>query len=114
MWGGQRRATGSTAAAFTPLRLDKDEVPFAAEREAEARLDGAQRLNFDPLLAIAYDREYLARGETRLVARIDGLLPGQKISPSASQTSGTVLVVAHLGYGPRPEPRPGVNGRGGV
>jgi hypothetical protein len=111
MWVGNLRANASTPVAFTRILLGKDELPFAAQREAEARLDGAGRLDFDPLLAIAYDRKYLAPGETRLVARLDGILPGQEIEPSASQTSGTVLVVAHLGYGPRTEPRPDRNAR---
>ena len=58
---------------------------------------------------LALDPENLDPGETRLVARIDEVLPGETVSPAASQVRGATLVVAHLEYGPLPKPRPDVN-----
>ena len=48
-------------------------------------------------------------GEMRLVARIDEVLPGETITPAASQVRGATLVVAHLTYAPRPEPQQDAN-----
>jgi hypothetical protein len=50
-------------------------------------------------------------GEIRLVARIDEVLPGQTITPAASQIRGANLVVAHLDYAPPSEPIPDDNTR---
>ena len=49
--------------------------------------------------AIALDPKYMEKGEMRLVARIDEVLSGEKISPVASQVKGATLIVAHLRYG---------------
>ena len=45
------------------------------------------------------------------MGRIDEVLPGESVSPAASQVRGGVLVVAHLAYGPPPEPQPDLNVR---
>ena len=49
------------------------------------------------------------RDEVRLVGRMDGALPGVDTDPSASQTAGAALVVAHLQWGPRPSAEPDAN-----
>jgi len=48
------------------------------------------------------------------VARVDDVLPGQSITPAASQVRGATLVVAHLEYAPRPEPKRDLNIRQAV
>ena len=63
------------------------------------------------MFRLALDVKSFEPGEKRLVARIDEVLPGETISPAASQVRGGVLVVAHLDYGPRPEPLPDLNTR---
>ena len=50
-------------------------------------------------------------GEERLVARVDEVLPGETITPAASQVRGATLVVAHLDYAPLPAPQKDANTR---
>ncbi len=56
------------------------------------------------MFRLALDQKNIDNGETRLVARVDELLPGEAITPSASQVRGATLVVAHLRYAPLPTP----------
>jgi hypothetical protein len=74
-------------------------------------LQKAPRLNLEPMFGLALDVTKFEPGEKRLVARIDEVLAGETTSPAASQIRGAVLVVAHLDYGPRPEPLPDLNTR---
>jgi hypothetical protein len=108
-WVGPLRAGESAAIAFEPQPLAEDEVLFATQRKAEAAQSAAAPLDVDPLFQLACDAKNIAPGETRLVGRIDAMLPGQTVSPAASQSSGTTLVVAHLEYADRPPPRPDQN-----
>ena len=48
------------------------------------------------MFRLALDPKNIDEGETRLVARVDEVLPGQTITPAASQVRGATLVVAHL------------------
>ena len=109
IWIGDLGPSDSQAASFLPLRVGENEIPFAVERQAAARRQSAERLDIDELLRLAYDPKLIAPGETRLIGRVDGVLPGQTITPVASQLRGATLVVAHLGYGPRPPARPDAN-----
>lgn len=88
--------------------LLSDKPPFAQERNEEARLEG-ERLNLETMFRLALDPLQLEEGETRLVGRIDEVLPGQTITPDASQVRGAALVVAHLQYAPPPPPRMDLN-----
>ncbi len=111
-WIGELRPGQSVAlGALPPLLLKQDEVPFAAERAAEAELAGGERLNLEPMFALAYHAAHLEPGEMRLVGRLDEVLPGQTISPAASQVRAASLVVAHLRYAPLADPRSDVNTR---
>lgn len=111
MWIGDLPPGESAPVAFVPLNAKQGEVPFAAERTAEARRNPGDALDLEPLFRLAYDGEDLQPGEVRLAAQIDGVLPGETISPAASQVRGATLVVAHLRYGPLPAPRPDRNTR---
>jgi hypothetical protein len=91
--------------------LDADQTPFAGNRAEEQRLARTERLDLEPLFKLALDPRYLEEGEIRLVGRIDEVLPGQTISPSASQVRGAALVVAHLEYARPAVPRPDFNTR---
>ncbi len=51
----------------------------------------------------------MPNGSTRLVARIDGSLPGMAITPAANQTSAQTIVLAHLKHAPLPVPKVDVN-----
>ncbi len=53
----------------------------------------------------ALEPQHMEPGETRLVARVDEVLPGETITPSSSQVRGATLVVAHLDYADLPAPR---------
>ena len=50
------------------------------------------------MFQLALDPKFMEEGETRLVARVDEVLPGETITPEASQVRGATLVVAHLKY----------------
>jgi hypothetical protein len=102
-----------TAAPLPPLRtlaVAKGELPFAAERTKANELARGERLNIDPLLRMAFwfpqldDPIHGSRDEYRLVGRIDEVLPGSVVSPKASQTTGSTVVLAHLKLGEAPSP----------
>ena len=112
-WIGQLGARGVVLMpVLKPIQLNADELPFSGERELAAAADSGERLDVDELLQLATsfpdpsDPFFGQRAETRLIARIDGMLPGAVASPAASQTSGTTVVVAHVEYpGPLPTPQ---------
>ena len=112
IWIGELRpGTSALMTVLRPLIADKDKSPFADERAAEERLQHTPRLDLEPTFRLALDVNSFEPGEKRLVARVDEVLPGETISPAASQIQGAVLVIAHLSYGPRPEPEPDLNTR---
>ncbi len=114
-WIGELRPGESVALGTLPLLpTDDGAVPFAKQRAAEDELVGGGRLNLEPMFALAYDAAHLEPGEKRLVGRVDEVLPGETISPAASQVHGAALVVAHLAYAPPHDPRPDENTRQGV
>ncbi|MAT73402.1 MAG: hypothetical protein CMJ58_28290 [Planctomycetaceae bacterium] len=117
-WIGDLRDGQSTVVSHRPLAYDRNNPPFAQERQAaadKARQTGRTWLDVDELLKLAYqfpakdDPLYGRQEETRLVARIDGALPGATATPAVSQAAGATLVVAHLQYGPLPTPAPDAN-----
>lgn len=115
MWIGELRPGESLPAVFgQPILLEKDQAPFADERAAEEKLQSSPRLNLEPMFRLALDVKNFEPGERRLVARIDEVLPGESISPAASQVHGGAIVVAHLDYGPLAEPLPDRNTRSDV
>jgi hypothetical protein len=63
------------------------------------------------MFRLALDPKNIDDGETRLVARVDEVLPGESISPNASQIRGGTLVVAHLRYAPLQTPEKDANTR---
>ncbi|MEX0613626.1 MAG: hypothetical protein WD229_16025, partial [Pirellulales bacterium] len=91
--------------------LDPAKAPFAEHRAEEQRLQQSERLNLEPMFRMALEPKYMEEGEIRLVARVDDVLPGQTIKPSASQLRGATLVVVHLEYAKPPAPRPDSNTR---
>jgi hypothetical protein len=111
-WIGELRPGESLPAFFgQPIVLSKDEWPYEQERADEAKLVSKSRLDLEPMFRLALDVDSFEPGEKRLVARIDEVLPGESIAPAASQVQGSVLVVAHLDYGPLSVPLPDVNTR---
>jgi hypothetical protein len=108
-WIGELRPDESAPVALEPLNVTEHQSPFADERVAEGRLQQATRLELERMFRLALDPENLDPGEKRLVARVDEVLPGETVSPAASQIHGATLIVAHLEYGPLPAPRPDLN-----
>lgn len=96
MWIGRLQPGESVA---LPDRMSSISEPaFVDRRTEEARLRGEEQLNLEPMFRLALDPRYMEEGETRLVARVDEVLPGQTITPSASQMRGATLVMVHLEY----------------
>ena len=88
----------------------RNDVAFGQDRINEGSLHG-DRLNLEPMFRLALDPSHMEPGEERLVARVDEVLPGETITPSASQVRGATLVVAHLNYAPLPAPQKDLNTR---
>jgi hypothetical protein len=110
-WIGTISAGQSMPISLLPIEAEDKTAPFAAERRTEQQARGGERLNIEPMFRLALDPQYMEPGETRLVARIDEILPGEDIRPSASQVKGATLVVVHLTYAAPPPPRPDKNTR---
>jgi hypothetical protein len=110
LWIGELRPGESRPAIFSlPVAPTKEAAPFAPERASEETLQKSPRLNLEPMFRLVLDVGSFEPGEKRLVARVDQVLAGETASPAASQIRGAVLVVAHLDYGPRPQPLPDLN-----
>jgi hypothetical protein len=107
-WVGNLASRESQTVSFVSLELDDNQALFAVERQNENRLSG-EGLNLEPMMRVACDPSQIAPGETRLVGRVDEIMPGEKVFPEASQQQGSTLVLAHLEYGPRPAPRRDLN-----
>jgi hypothetical protein len=123
-WIGEMMPGQSIALSYQPLEIDERpsvRVP-ANSVNPNSRLEGAfdqqraeegklfsDRLNLEPMFRLALNPNHMEPGEERLVARIDEVLPGEVISPSASQVRGATLVVAHLNYAPLPAPQKDLN-----
>ena len=115
-WIGDLKS--GTAVPLPPLRtlaVAKGELPFAAERTKANELARGERLNIDPLLRMAFwfpqldDPIHGHRDEYRLVGRIDEVLPGSVVSPEASQSTGSTVVLAHLKRSETPAPSTDLN-----
>jgi hypothetical protein len=104
-WIGHMPAGKSTPLAFMDRNFEKDKPIYLAERKKEEDALPQKRLNLEPMFQLALSGDNIDDGETRLVARIDEVLPGQEITPAASQIQGATLVVAHLGYAKPPRPQ---------
>ena len=106
-------ATGTSAtlgfSSLPPAEPGRD--PFENERPTRPATDQNKETNVAQLLLLAIDVDNIEPGETRLVGRVDGIIPGLTIAPAASQSDGTTLVVAHLDYGRFPIPQVDVNCR---
>jgi hypothetical protein len=103
-WIGQMLPGQSAAFSLQPIRLGKGQVPFKQERVDAQKLERSDKLNLEPMFRLALDPQHMEPGEVRLVARVDEVLPGETITPSASQVRGATLIVAHLEYAPLPPP----------
>ncbi len=101
-WIGDLLPGQSAPSEMSPLPASK--LPFSDDRVADARTHHREQLNLEPMFRLALDPKNIDNGETRLVARVDEVLPGESISPSASQVRGATLVVAHLNYAELPQP----------
>jgi hypothetical protein len=111
-WIGELRPGESAPVNFvSTVPVTKSKPVFADERAAERRRQHGERLNLEPTFRLALDVDSFEPGEKRLVARVDEVLPGETVSPAASQVRGATLVVAHLEYAPRPDPEPDRNTR---
>jgi hypothetical protein len=96
---------------FNTVRLPADKRAFEGDRSKEAGTASRERLNLEPMFRLALDPKNIDDGETRLVARLDEVLPGESITPSASQVRGATLVLAHLRYAPLQTPEKDANTR---
>lgn len=103
-WVGELEPNRGASIGFAPVEEDL----FAAERAKEAGEDD-KRLQLEPLFRLALDPAHMDPGEVRLVGRVDEVLPGVHVSPSAAQTRGAALVVAHLARAPLEDPVADVN-----
>jgi hypothetical protein len=114
-WLGEVPSGKSVLLPRAPVELKRNELPYASQRQQAEKLDEHKRLSVDKLLQMAFrftsdaDPHQGGREEWRLVARVDELLPGARSSPSASQATGTTVVLAHLQLGPPRTGGPDVN-----
>jgi hypothetical protein len=111
IWIGQLLPGQSVARPGTMLAIKNLKTPFAEERNAEERQQSRIRLDLEPMFRLALTPTNMEEGEIRLVARVDDVLPGQTITPEASQVRGAVLIVAHLRYAPKQPPEADQNTR---
>ena len=83
----------------------RDELPLTASEAAPGGL------NLRNLIDLAEATKALEPGDVRLIGWIDEPLGGIQIKPAAPQSQSAAVLVAHLQYGPGPEPKRDVNSR---
>lgn len=118
-WIGNFRSGISEVLGLTGYDLKSNPIPYRKDRSqsALAERDG---LDVEAMLGLAFqfpgaeDSRNARREEFRLVGRIDGVMPGLEVTPTASQVQGTTIVVAHLRFGDPHRARPDANSRGDV
>jgi hypothetical protein len=103
-WIGDLAAGSAATVSFAPLEED----PFA-DRRAQLISTDDTRLNLEPMFLLALDPTHIEPGDTRLVGRVDTVLPGVAVTPVAAQVRGAALVVAHLARPPFAPPPPDAN-----
>lgn len=116
-WVGRLESAEVADVVFLPIdtgfaRADEQPLPFEDARSEAIRLrseEPEQRLRLDELTRLALDPARFEPGESRVVARIEGILPGVRVEPAASQQRGATLLVSHLRYGALPPPRSDAN-----
>lgn len=113
MWVGDLQPRESRPLALSPIYLEENQVPFGEERD-QAEANALDTLQIENLMLLACEPARLKAGESRLIARIEQMMPGQSVSPAASQVRATNLVVAHLEYPAMAEPLPDLNARADV
>ena len=86
-------------ADFSAVRQLWDDSPTTAAVTPEGEV------GLRTLLATALNPRRLRREDIRLVGWTDQEVPGLQIGPPSSQQTFRTLVLAHLRYGPLPEPR---------
>jgi hypothetical protein len=111
MWVGEMLPSKTIAKPRQMSLVPDQKAPFAKDRAAEERQQTRQRLDLEPMFGLALAPANMEPGEIRLVARVDEVLPGQTITPSASQVRGANLIVAHLRYAPPAPPHADENTR---
>lgn len=117
-WIGELASRSSTPVSFAPLSWPEGTSPFSDRRGVGASAGRAgdqqandaegsrpERLNFEPLFALALDPSSFEPGEVRAVGRINSVFGGMRVAPEASQLRGATLLVAHLEYGPWGAPK---------
>lgn len=112
-WVGDLRDRSSTSVSFLPVAsTEENQAPFADRRASDSAADPTagvspsdQRLNLEPLFALALDPNRMEPGEVRAVGRIEKVFDGVTVTPQASQGRGATFVVAHLQYAPLPKPK---------
>ncbi|MCC7475053.1 MAG: hypothetical protein IT425_06630 [Pirellulales bacterium] len=110
-WIGSLLAGQSASTTERMSSLPENKVAFEDERKSETNTFRTPQLDLETMFKLALDPKYIDEGELRLVARCDEVLPGETISPAASQLRGATLVVAHLAYSPLPPPEKDLNTR---
>lgn len=119
-WIGDLRSQNSSVLGLTPIYLEKDEIPFAEEREIAASTSYRERLDIKSMLQLAFtfpgknDPRNKELEEVRAIGIIDEVLPGTEVNPTFSQVKGTTIVLAHLKYENNFTPQPDLNSRGDV
>jgi hypothetical protein len=101
--GARRLVRFETATDTTTLLPQWDESPETMVGQQ------AGDLSLRRLLDLAQDPRRVDVGDTRLVAWTDAPFEGLDIRPRARQAVHRTLVIAHLRYGPLPDPRPDEN-----
>ena len=114
-WLGEIKPKSSVVVGMRPVSWEEDRLPFADDRSRDAQRRLTEVMDVTPILSLActftdkHDPLGSQREETRLVAVVDGALPGMNVTPEASQRAGATVVIAHLAFGPGPAAQPDVN-----
>lgn len=114
-WLDQLPARSTAALEFLPA---KNNAPWLEQWELGAEEEPARgnrrppAADLEDLTELAIRGAALRPGDARLVAWMEGPVPGLTIEPAASQTRAMALVLVHLRRGPLPSPRGDANSPG--
>lgn len=89
-----------------------EQVPVQLRSVSTPDIPSALPMGLSPILRQFASSSALPRGATRLIARLDGSMPGLTITPDAKQRAAQTVVMVHLDYTSLPEPQIDQNLRG--
>ena len=114
-WIGRLEPEATARLGFhsTSTKEIKDGIWPHRRNQSELTATGAPpgELNIRELVKLAEDARELRPGDVRLVGWTEEKIPGMEVKPAAPQSRTATVILAHLAFGPKEDPKRDLNTR---